>query len=230
MYLVVVFAKKSGDYAVLSQTDLSVIALTYQYEIAVNGDEHIRTAPGQKMPQRQKLAEDETAHVRKDGGANEANGQEDGESSTGDDQGVEVFESIGQVPLPSPRRNSSNSILDRETESARPVMPKDASSAVSVKNTELEQGGPNIVPNDDDSEGDWISPSNVSSHRNHDLGLLPSDWTSTASSTPPAAACMTGDFAVQNVLLGMGLGLVSEGGKRISKVRSWVLRCHACFK
>jgi RNA-binding protein NOB1 len=43
-------------------------------------------------------------------------------------------------------------------------------------------------------------------------------------------ACMTGDYAVQNVLLQMGLKLVGEGGKRIGKVKSWVLRCHACFK
>jgi RNA-binding protein NOB1 len=41
---------------------------------------------------------------------------------------------------------------------------------------------------------------------------------------------MTGDFAVQNVLLQMGLALVGTEGKRIQKVKSWVLRCHACFK
>jgi RNA-binding protein NOB1 len=35
---------------------------------------------------------------------------------------------------------------------------------------------------------------------------------------------------VQNVLVQMGLGLVGEGGKRIKSVKSWVLRCHACFK
>jgi RNA-binding protein NOB1 len=43
-------------------------------------------------------------------------------------------------------------------------------------------------------------------------------------------ACYTGDYAVQNVLVQMGLGLVGEGGKRIKSVKSWVLRCHACFK
>ena len=41
---------------------------------------------------------------------------------------------------------------------------------------------------------------------------------------------MPGYVAVQTVLVGRGLGLVGEGGKRIGKVKSWVLRCHACFK
>ena len=43
-------------------------------------------------------------------------------------------------------------------------------------------------------------------------------------------ACMTGDFAVQNVLLQMGIALVGINGQRINKVKSYVLRCHACGK
>ena len=35
---------------------------------------------------------------------------------------------------------------------------------------------------------------------------------------------------MQNVLLQMGLSLVGTEGKRIQKVKTWVLRCHACFK
>lgn len=43
-------------------------------------------------------------------------------------------------------------------------------------------------------------------------------------------ACITGDFAVQNVLLQMGLSLVGVHGARIRSVKSYVLRCHACMK
>ena len=44
------------------------------------------------------------------------------------------------------------------------------------------------------------------------------------------SACMTGDFAMQNVALQMGLNLVSvEGSERIKNVKTWVLRCHGCF-
>jgi RNA-binding protein NOB1 len=43
-------------------------------------------------------------------------------------------------------------------------------------------------------------------------------------------ACITGDFAVQNVLLQMGLSLIGVNGARIRSVKSFVLRCHACMK
>ena len=41
---------------------------------------------------------------------------------------------------------------------------------------------------------------------------------------------MTADFAMQNVLLQLDLSLVGMEGKKIQKVKTWVLRCHACFK
>lgn len=51
-----------------------------------------------------------------------------------------------------------------------------------------------------------------------------------AEQEPLPVACMTTDFAMQNVLLQMGLNLVGVEGRRIDKVKTWVLRCHACFK
>lgn len=44
------------------------------------------------------------------------------------------------------------------------------------------------------------------------------------------AACATTDFAMQNVLLQMNLILLSsESGMRIRRIKSWVIRCGACF-
>jgi rRNA maturation endonuclease Nob1 len=113
---------------------------------------------------------------------------------------------------------------------------------------------------DDSGAGEWITPENVTKHKAEDLGLLPTTRTEAGRSVgsgsaviegttgtlpevkkkkkraprkPQAqvgVACFTGDYAVQNVLVQMGLGLVGEGGKRIKSVKSWVLRCHACFK
>jgi RNA-binding protein NOB1 len=83
----------------------------------------------------------------------------------------------------------------------------------------------------DDDEGEWITPSNVSIHKSRALNLLPSDSKGKGKVEGPLhTGCMTADFAMQNVLLQMGLSLVSVEGKRIEKVKSWVLRCHACFK
>ena len=83
-----------------------------------------------------------------------------------------------------------------------------------------------------DGEGEWITPSNVGIHKSRALNLLPQDAKKTGklANEKVQVGCMTADFAMQNVLLHMGLDLVGVEGKRITRIKSWVLRCHACFK
>lgn len=105
----------------------------------------------------------------------------------------------------------------------------------------------------DSSTGSWITPDNVHAHKVRDLGLFEAPEASTSGSAAaststsnvsgaaaPAkapkpktimkSAVLTGDFAMQNVALQMGLNVLGSGGKRVREVRTWVLRCHACFK
>lgn len=85
---------------------------------------------------------------------------------------------------------------------------------------------------DDDGEGEWITPSNVALHKSRAMDLLPQDDAKGKGKKVKTigSGCMTADFAMQNVLLQMGLNLVGLEGKRIERIKSWVLRCHACFK
>jgi len=84
---------------------------------------------------------------------------------------------------------------------------------------------------DDDGEGEWITPENISLHNARALGLTPSENGSSGRNKDIIpVGCMTADFAMQNALLQMDLSLVGMEGKRIQKVKTWVLRCHACFK
>lgn len=47
---------------------------------------------------------------------------------------------------------------------------------------------------------------------------------------PASSVCsVTADFAMQNVLLQMGLRLVTPDGRRVSTLSRWVLRCTACY-
>ncbi|KAL5200478.1 hypothetical protein ABZP36_021681 [Zizania latifolia] len=43
-------------------------------------------------------------------------------------------------------------------------------------------------------------------------------------------ACVTSDYAMQNVILQIGLRLLAPGGMQIRQLHRWVLRCHACYK
>ena len=80
---------------------------------------------------------------------------------------------------------------------------------------------------EDDGEGEWITPTNVALHKSKALQLIP---TQSGANEKVVTGCMTTDFAMQNVLMHMGLSLVGVDGKKIGKVKTWVLRCHACFK
>nr|CDJ82213.1 Nin one binding (NOB1) Zn-ribbon like domain containing protein [Haemonchus contortus] len=73
----------------------------------------------------------------------------------------------------------------------------------------------------DDEEG-WITEDNLSKALRK-MGALEVEEGLTVG-------CLTTDFALQNVLLSMHLGLVSLNGYRIKKLKSFILRCRACFK
>ncbi|RZC82780.1 hypothetical protein C5167_045567 [Papaver somniferum] len=45
-----------------------------------------------------------------------------------------------------------------------------------------------------------------------------------------SVACVTGDFAMQNVILQIGLRLLAPGGMQIRELHRWILKCHACNK
>ncbi|KND04395.1 rRNA-binding endoribonuclease [Spizellomyces punctatus DAOM BR117] len=79
-----------------------------------------------------------------------------------------------------------------------------------------------------DEEG-WITPANVQKHKARHLFGTPQSKQQKAPEVIPVA-CITSDFAMQNVLLQMGLRLLSVDGVTITRVKNFVLRCHACYK
>ncbi|XMA09828.1 hypothetical protein WAI453_002619 [Rhynchosporium graminicola] len=108
------------------------------------------------------------------------------------------------------------------------------SSAPAVQAPESEESSIPTVPveeiEESDSEGSdgegWITPGNLQKH-------MAKTENSTASKKTEAAtmqvALITSDFAMQNVLLRMNLNLLNPSLQRIKQLKTWVLRCHACF-
>uniref|UniRef100_UPI0037E81498 RNA-binding protein NOB1 isoform X2 n=1 Tax=Semicossyphus pulcher TaxID=241346 RepID=UPI0037E81498 len=75
---------------------------------------------------------------------------------------------------------------------------------------------------EEDDGGGWITPSNI-----NQVKLDSGDWTAPAD---VKVGCLTTDFAMQNVLIQIGLHVLSVNGMLIKQARNYILRCHACFK
>ncbi|KAJ7490321.1 Nin one binding Zn-ribbon like-domain-containing protein [Mycena galericulata] len=216
---VIQWAKKTGDYAVLSHPDLCVLALTYALhecekklanESAQKPDEAAPAAPVET-----EIPKEPTPNIEE-------------EEPTADEEAEDVDNDEEQDLEP----------LDVELQPLNENLPPPTDS------TDVPSSPPSSPepifddPSDeDDGEGEWITPSNVGLHKSRALDLLPDGDGAGKKGKQKAedeevlgAGCMTADFAMQNVLLQMGLNLVGVEGKRIQKVKSWVLRCHACFK
>ncbi|KAF9898033.1 Nin1 binding protein, partial [Lobosporangium transversale] len=265
---VAAFSRKTGDYAVLSATDLRVLALTYQLEVENCGMKRIRTEPhranvqaGSKkpvLPKRTKHSAKEVTGEFEDGTQelSETQQQEQQQDEpNADQQGNTVLEEQSEESEDDGEddgQNEGDQVQKQEVQditskfetmtTTEPATTSDAVEAESSNNaTEKtkettkdetenaqvngdEEGGNN---DDDDDDGEWITPDNVKKFKRHGT-LKPKK--KARKPMLMQVACVTGDYAMQNVLLQMGLNLLSIDGLRISKIKNWVLRCHACTK
>lgn len=92
---------------------------------------------------------------------------------------------------------------------------------------------PEVIPaevqedSDPDSDGGgWITPGNLKKKQAEDASA------STKQTPEPKTmqvAVLTSDFAMQNVILQMNLNLLSPSLARVKHLKTYVMRCHACF-
>lgn len=127
---------------------------------------------------------------------------------------------------------TSNPAQDQEVSPSNEdaSMPNHVTSSVeelSQKLADTPLSGNPASTSEDDSDGEgWITPSNLKKKQTEDTRQ------SNSSKNEPArmqVATITGDFAMQNVLLQMNLNLLSPTLNRIRNIKTFVLRCHACF-
>lgn len=74
----------------------------------------------------------------------------------------------------------------------------------------------------DDDGGGWITPSNIKQ--------IQQELEQCDTPEDVQVGCVTTDFAMQNVLLQMGLHVLAVNGMLVREARSYILRCHGCFK
>ncbi|XP_053670599.1 RNA-binding protein NOB1-like [Anopheles nili] len=203
---VMAMAKKTGDFASLSLVDLQVIALTYELELEHVGMDHLRDKPRPAllMSSAKKPVTLKTTVLMK---------------------GLYVPKSCnGQNPTGHGPERADESTKGNP---CKKEFSTDDSHAVSPeppkKASESEKSGiSDKVDEESDDEGDWITPTNIVQMKlNIGKDLL-------EKVTAPVA-CITTDYALQNVLKQIGLQIASLDGRIIKQTRTYILRCYACF-
>lgn len=206
---VVDFAKKTGDFPTLSKTDMKVLALAYMLEVEAKGSaDHLRTTPV-------------TAEIKPTPASTEiylprttAEGEEktsSADSETPSSSGAQIAVSTDEKKIEKDEQVEEDSEdEDYESDSA-------------------EEKGELVGFGDFDSDDDegWIGSDNIKEYTKTFLGR---EEGALETDKDVRVSVLTSDFAMQNVLLQMGLHLTSADGVTIKSLRQWILRCFACFR
>uniref|UniRef100_A0A3Q3B627 RNA-binding protein NOB1 n=1 Tax=Kryptolebias marmoratus TaxID=37003 RepID=A0A3Q3B627_KRYMA len=248
------FSKKTGDYPSLSATDVKVLALTYQLELEHIGTQHLKTEPEIKRSAgtpiiRQTQTEKESS--------NQSDSEQFNSFQFWREPLPSIDTDLLDLLGPAEVQNTNNKQTDTQTDNSEHfnsfqfwrdplpsfddgllalldggISPSDDSPQM-VERTEHQQSEdqscdenkenkPEEEKDDEDDGGGWITPGNIRL-----VKMDSADWTAPADIR---VGCLTTDFAMQNVLIQMGLHVLSVNGMVIRQARNYILRCHACFK
>ncbi|KAF2096091.1 D-site 20S pre-rRNA nuclease [Rhizodiscina lignyota] len=231
------FARRTGDLAVLSRPDIQILALAYELECERNrGDWRLRKVPGQKRtngppPATLEAQEQELASGEQ---------QETTAVSETSTELVHTSAPTAESNKPQDNQSSADARLNAEQEQGLDVerLQKDVSQIdIAKEEQDISEAPAPIVKNEvsapsheasesSDSEG-WITPSNIKRHQTKESTL---DTSQQSEPKTMQVATMTTDFAMQNVLLQINLNLLSPSFLRVKHLKTFVLRCHACFQ
>nr|POE86573.1 20s-pre-rrna d-site endonuclease nob1 [Quercus suber] len=239
------FARRTGDLAVLSRPDLQIVALTYEIECERNGgDWRLRRAPGQQRvngaPPAKTTADanvDESLAEVVDGsvGGVATLPEETVHSNDSSDASTSVTQQPDQPQEFSVNEGGEKQYIgEAMSELADAVAQTTVGNAAtevteeSIEKVDSAQDSSNRPSDDSDSDGGgWITPSNLKKKQADETGG--SATTSTPEPKTMQVAVLTTDFAMQNVILQINLNLLSPSLTRVKHLKTFVLRCHACF-
>lgn len=231
------FAKKTGDLAVLSAPDIQVLSLAYEVECERNGgDWRLRKVPGQKRINGPAPArEDSTSvgtHSTNEGVKDQqlmSSGVDASSQSLPDEtQGFAYDKIVLPDGLPIHADSISAAYASSELSiTASNHIPTFTSKTENLDNVDDSRDASEGPGSDSsDSEG-WITPSNLKRHQLKDAG---SSTKPIDQGTTLQVAVLTTDFSMQNMLLSMGLNLISPSMQQVRNIKTYILRCHACFE
>lgn len=206
---VVEFSKKTGDFPTLSKVDLKVLALAYMLEVeAKGGATHLRTTPI-------------TAEIKPGFASSEVYlpREKDDETAAANSSAS----TPSAAPAPADDATTTASVAPAAASTTEEDEEDDFSDSGSEKGVLVGFGD---FDSDDDDDG-WIDNDNIKEYTKTFLGR---EEGAMESDKDVRVSVLTSDFAMQNVLLQMGLHLTSADGVTIKSLRQWILRCFSCFR
>ncbi|CAF2840785.1 unnamed protein product [Rotaria sp. Silwood2] len=217
------YAKKTGDYAFLSAVDLRLLALTYQLYQETVGTEKLNLEPKINATIPSSTVSFGNAGVKLAGFVFPKNEEKN------DDQNSEKLTTENQVEKEDEIIANNNGANEEEEEEEDPDNEEDEdvqSFVTAVENESDITESINDLHLGHDDDG-WITPSNVKAVKSKALDNGTSENSETMHETLPVA-CITTDFSMQNVLIQMGIPVLSVDGLLIRTARSYVLKCRVC--
>ncbi|KAI8582184.1 hypothetical protein K450DRAFT_229441 [Umbelopsis ramanniana AG] len=226
---VVDFSRKTGDFSTLSSVDLKVLALTYMLEVEANGTARLRTEPVKTKVNKKPR---QPAQAPEDVEDEEEEAQDDDDTWEVAGRGKNKAHRRPVVPHAAPTpTHVTEALKDLKVEDKAEEIPTSSDVTDAKETTDAPAEDVEIQIGEDDDEdsdaGEWITPENVVQVKAAELGHKSEGKVSKFQVMQ--VACITADFAMQNVLLQMNLNLVSTDGMRVKRIKNWVMRCHACY-
>ena len=248
------FARRTGDLAVLSKPDIQIIALAYELECERNGgDWRLRKVPGQKglngsPPPKQDKPEAEESKVAdldsqkpEESHSEQAEAQTSAENATGEiaskDSSSSLIpeQSTAEEQTPTPAPAAGNPDVEQVNEAMASTNLDEGSNSQSVVENPVARPAEEAPEDEDEEEDDssdsdaggWITPSNLKKQQAIDAGA---SVQAPIQGSTIQVGILTTDFAMQNVILQMNLNLLSPTMHRVKHLKTFILRCHACFQ
>eukprot|EP00012_Vannella_robusta_P002965 CAMPEP_0206189670 /NCGR_PEP_ID=MMETSP0166-20121206/4302_1 /ASSEMBLY_ACC=CAM_ASM_000260 /TAXON_ID=95228 /ORGANISM="Vannella robusta, Strain DIVA3 518/3/11/1/6" /LENGTH=398 /DNA_ID=CAMNT_0053605621 /DNA_START=1062 /DNA_END=2259 /DNA_ORIENTATION=- len=217
------FCKATGDYAALSAVDIKVIALAVTVEMEKNGMKFLKEIPPTpKFEQARPIS----ALQKK---SNPLEALVPRHLKSGTPESAENTETIENAENEEESKSHTEAQAEEGNDTAENESGEDTVSETQADDStvgefegENEEADEDDEDDEDDEEG-WITPDNFNQI------MLQADKPDEEDDRVFVACCTT-DFAMQNVLLQMGIKLLSIDGLQIRNVRNWTLRCYACMR
>jgi len=216
------FAIKTGDLGVLSKTDIEVIAAAVEIIVERGLLSKLNSAPKDAenvAPRLEKEAQDAEDQIDRELTNNEENPEENQceDQEQGEAKQESSNETLETEPLCQDTQCEDQEQQENQTQGELLHEHKVEEDSTSKANKMWVEGR----DFDKDEEDGWITKDNYRK-------MQDSKSEYTDSENELGVAIMTSDFAMQNIILQMGIPLLSADGMRITKIKSYVLECFTC--